>query len=268
MTLELHPRIKAFYEKVDESTRLTASADGALELLRTQELLRPHLPPSPARIVDIGGGPGIHAQWLIGDGHIVHVVDPVNRHVEQARATGATAELGDARALEAQDGTFDAALLLGPLYHLQEETDRAAALAEASRVTQPGGLVAAAAINRYASVFEHAGATTLNRDIVHASVDAILRTARYDGARGFAPSYFHTAEDLEREMTGSGLVNVRVFSIEGPAWGMLKAVEQVTGTSAQGTDLFEAVLKAARLADDHPALAVAGSHLLGLGVTS
>jgi hypothetical protein len=44
--------------------------------------------------------------------------------------------------------TCQAALLLGPLYHLPSLADRELAVQEASRVLQPGGLVFAAAINR------------------------------------------------------------------------------------------------------------------------
>jgi Methyltransferase domain len=44
---------------------------------------------------------------------------------------------GDARHLAEDDGSYDAVLLLGPLYHLTDRTDRVGALAEARRVTRP-----------------------------------------------------------------------------------------------------------------------------------
>lgn len=37
-------------------------------LVRAQELLRRFLPPAPARVLDVGGGTGIHAEWLVRDG--------------------------------------------------------------------------------------------------------------------------------------------------------------------------------------------------------
>ena len=52
------------------------------------------------------------------------------------------------------DASVDAVLLLGPLYHLTERADRVRALAEGRRVLRPGGVLAAAAISRYASAVD------------------------------------------------------------------------------------------------------------------
>lgn len=109
------PEIIAFYtEGSDEATRLTSSADGKLELIRTQELLRRHLPSAPANILDVGGGTGVHAQWLTAEGYTVHLVDPVPRHIEAAQQAGCTVELGDARQLSAPEQSYDVVLLPGP----------------------------------------------------------------------------------------------------------------------------------------------------------
>jgi SAM-dependent methyltransferase len=128
-----------------------------IEFARTKELLQRFLPPSPATVLDVGGGPGAYATWLAGRGYRVHMVDAVPLHVEQAaeRARGSfTVEVGDARRLEHEDSIFHAILLLGPLYHLTERVDRVRALAEAKRVVRPGGVVVAAAISRFASLFD------------------------------------------------------------------------------------------------------------------
>lgn len=54
-----------------EDTRLRRSPHGRLEFLRTQELIRRLLPVAGARILDIGGGTGVHAAWLAADGKSV-----------------------------------------------------------------------------------------------------------------------------------------------------------------------------------------------------
>ena len=127
-----------FYQAGDEDRRLRAPAAGRLELIRTQEILRRSLPPAPALVLDVGGGTGVHAEWLTADGYQVRLLDPVAGHVSVAIASGHDAVLGHAGDLPWGDDVADATLLLGPLYHLVSATDRAAALTEAVRVTRPG----------------------------------------------------------------------------------------------------------------------------------
>ncbi|PGH49317.1 bifunctional 2-polyprenyl-6-hydroxyphenol methylase/3-demethylubiquinol 3-O-methyltransferase UbiG [Streptomyces sp. Ru87] len=261
---ELAPEVEHFYSKaVDESGRLSLSADGRLELLRTQEILRRFLPAAPASVLDVGGGAGVHARWLVEDGYQVKLIDPVARHVEQA-AEVCAADLGDARQLTAADASYDVVQLLGPLYHLPDPQDRKAALSEARRVVKPGGLVAAAAINRYASLFEHVTYAHLHTERIEPSVSSILRTAVHDGKRGFTLAYFHRAEELAGELRDAGLADVQVFGIEGPAWSLLKALEQQSD-AGPSDELFASVLTAARMAEPYPELLAASSHLLAIG---
>ncbi|MFE7056203.1 class I SAM-dependent methyltransferase [Streptomyces californicus] len=262
--LELATSVMRFYgETVNEDSRLRSSADGRMELVRTQELLRRFLPSPPARVLDVGGGTGVHAEWLVKDGYDVTLVDPVPRHVETASAV-CPAVVGDARDLAEPNDSFDVVQLLGPLYHLPDPADRQRALLEASRVAKPGGLVAAAAINRYASLFEHVTYAHLHTERIHNSVCKILETAVYDGARGFTLSYFHRAEELVTELAAAGLEDVRVFGVEGPAWSLVKAVEQQPGDGPT-EELIASAMDAARMAEPYPELLAASSHLLAIG---
>src|SRR6478735_8445019 len=128
----------SYYEDGHELERLATW--GWLELDRTKELLGRVLPPAGARVLDVGGGPGVYAEWLAGLGYRVHLVDPVPLHVEQAaeRSSRAgltfTASVGSADPLAEDDESVDVVLLLGPLYHLTDHADRVAALREARRV--------------------------------------------------------------------------------------------------------------------------------------
>ena len=149
------------YADADESSRLRTGWF-QIEQVRTQDLILRHLPPPPATIIDAGGGAGAYACWLAARGYRVHLIDPVPKHVEQARAASAgqpehplaSAEVGDARHLAHADASADAVLLLGPLYHLVESEDRLACLREARRVLHKGGLVWGAAISRFASLLD------------------------------------------------------------------------------------------------------------------
>src|SRR3954469_15757900 len=143
--------LRRFYEyEYDEDVRLTRSPHGRLEFARTVELLERELPSPPARVLDVGGGTGLHGRWLSAAGFDVVLVDLMSEHVARAaEIDGVQAIVGDARALLLETDRFDVVLLLGPLYHLSLAADRLAALREAVRVARPGALVAAAAIGRY-----------------------------------------------------------------------------------------------------------------------
>ncbi|MER5642785.1 methyltransferase domain-containing protein [Kitasatospora sp. NPDC002227] len=250
--MALLPEITAFYSTGDEATRLTSGRTlGTLELLRTQELLRARLPGPPAEILDVGGGPGVHARWLTEDGHRVLLLDPVEHHVHQARAQQLTATLGDARQLAYQDATFDAVLLLGPLYHLPDPAHRALAWREARRVVRPGGLVAAAALNRYARLLDPAvpdGGEVAMAGLRH----------RPDGPT----SAYHSPAGLRAEAERAGLRSVSVHGVHGPAYAALRAEERRTGRRDLGPDALRSALEAARCADAYPELAVTSLHLL------
>src|SRR3954454_15185362 len=153
MAWPLDEDIQRYYDRGEERDRLTAAH--RLELIRTQELLTRVLPPPPAAVIDVGGGPGRYAAWLAGLGYEVVLVDAMPLHVEQARALGGfEARLGDARALDLADASADVVLLMGPLYHLVAREDRLRAWQEAARVVRPGGLVVAALISRFAALLD------------------------------------------------------------------------------------------------------------------
>ena len=100
------------------------------------EIIRRFLPPPPARILDVGGGPGRYALDLQAAGYVVELVDVLEAHVAQAKSAGVKlATVGDARELELADAATDAVLLLGPLYHLTERSDRVQAWTEAARAS-------------------------------------------------------------------------------------------------------------------------------------
>lgn len=63
--LELAPSVMRFYgETVNEDSRLRRSADGRMELARTQELLRRFLPPRRHACSTWEGGPGFTLNGL------------------------------------------------------------------------------------------------------------------------------------------------------------------------------------------------------------
>jgi SAM-dependent methyltransferase len=217
--VQIDAEIVAHYAGGRERGRLTA--EPSLELLRTRVLLERFLPPPPARVLDVGGGSGVHASWLAGRGYQVHLIDPVPLHVEQAAAEGGfSVAPGDARRLAEADSSYDAVLLLGPLYHLTERAERLLALSEARRVARPGGVIAAAAISRYASTLDGLFLGFVDRPGFRAVLTQGLRTGQHRNPGRepdfFTIAFFHTQDGIAAEITESGLRLQEVLPVEGP----------------------------------------------------
>src|SRR5262245_17524619 len=81
----IDPAIESYYGTGYERSRLFGGGRPSLEFVRSMELLDRLLPAPPARLLDVGGGPGTYAAPLARRGYRVHLVDPVQLHVAQAR---------------------------------------------------------------------------------------------------------------------------------------------------------------------------------------
>lgn len=227
--MELLPdEIEAYYRLGEESERLS-NEWGALERLRTQAILAKHLPPAPAVLLDVGGAAGVYAFPLAKQGYEIHLIDPVPLHVEQARshaaATGinlASIRKGDARQIDFPQRSADAVLMLGPLYHLVERSDRLRALREAHRVLKPGGVLFAASISRFASFIDGLSRGFFQdadfRKIVEADLTGGAHRNPTNKSEYFTTAYFHRPEELAVEVGEAGFADVRLLAIEGPVW--------------------------------------------------
>lgn len=224
----LPKEIEAYYQQSKESERLS-NAWGELERLRTQAILARHLPSVPAVIFDVGGGAGVYALPLAKQGYEVHLIDAVELHLEQARTSAADSGValasithGDARHLAVPSGIADAVLLLGPLYHLVERTDRLKALRECSRILKPRGVLLAAAICRFASLIDGLSRGFFRDAEFRKIVAADLTSGQHSNPTKeldyFTTAYFHRPEELSAEVGEAGFDDVQLLSIEGPAW--------------------------------------------------
>ncbi|MEO3812518.1 class I SAM-dependent methyltransferase [Sphaerisporangium sp. B11E5] len=216
--MALTPELLAYYGQDREHERLRGGR-GRLELWRTQDVLRRVLPPPPARVLDVGGGTGVHAEWLAGDGYEVELLDPIPLHVERAaRLPGVRARHGDARDLPVPDAAADAVLLLGPLYHLAVRDERVRALGEARRAVRPGGVVVAATINRRAAVLDtvYLGSYLQERERA-AAHRAAAEGVMYSPGHGFT-AYFHHPGQVPGEFADAGLPGAVRYGVEGAFW--------------------------------------------------
>jgi len=149
-------QIRDFYDSNVESE--WKRIDGRPEFLLTCRMLDRYIHPGDT-VLDIGGGPGMYSLYLAARHCNVTLLDLSPRNTEHAAAKAAETGVplrvvtGDARqAASLVDGPFDHVLLMGPLYHLQDEVDRVAAVQAALDVLKPGGILFASFINVFSGM--------------------------------------------------------------------------------------------------------------------
>ena len=269
---QLSDEILSFYRQSQESGRLTTNPKGQLEFVRTQEIVARYLPAPPAVILDVGGGSGPYACWLAKMGYEVHLVDPVDLHVEQAKeASGqqpehpiASVSLGDARSLRFSSMSADVVLLLGPLYHLIEKSERLLALSEAYRVLRNGGVMIAAGISRFASMldsfFEDRFGEPVHRSIGQDDLEPGYHRNLTDTLKYFTDAYLHRPEAFDSEIVEAGFQHQATLAVEGPAW-LFESFEGYW----KDPELRPMVLDLIRKVEAEPSLVGMSAHIIAIG---
>jgi ubiquinone/menaquinone biosynthesis C-methylase UbiE len=226
-TFLISDEIDAFYSGASEETRLKLGL-GPLEYERNQELIQRYLPKEICVIADVGGGPGIYAEWLSLLGHQVYLIDPVLKHIQQAKKRARRLKNpfqcihGESQTLSLADGAVDMVLLHGPLYHLQIKEHRLNAINEAKRVLKKDGIILGFAINFAASAITG----LLNGLIHHTDFFEMCKQELKNGLHhpvinwpGLLPiAYFHKAEELQQEFESAGLITIDLLAVESFIW--------------------------------------------------
>lgn len=250
----------AYYDGGQEVGRFSKGI-GPLELARTQELIARYLPPPPAVVCDVGGGPGVYSFWLASLGYDAHLIDVTPLHIELAQRSVkkdgapqlASMAVGDARALNRPDESADAVIMHGPLYHLTEREDRLLALAEAKRVLRPGGVLLAFAITRYASTI----VGLIQGWVWDADYLEMVREELATGQHRRPPSwptlfttaFFHHPDDLGAEVEEAGMAHKETLAVQGPAWMVPEFTE-----SWKDAEKRDVILKVARMMEKEPVM--------------
>jgi SAM-dependent methyltransferase len=260
-------RIRDYYNKVMENGRFD-SPHGRLEFLRSKIIIGRVLPPVPASVLDVGGGVGVYSFWLAGLGHKVSIIDLSPRHMELVAEKNAAAggkitdvKVGDATDLPYGDGLFDAVLLMGPLYHLQDRLTRIKALRESRRVLKPGGVLVAAFICRYAALIDGYRYNMFSDpeyvELVRKGLESghHLPPAHTDDY--FTEAYLSEPSEIPGELAEAGFGNSVVHAVEGLGW-IIPGLEEKLSNDTERDLLLEWLDKT----DTAPSFLGVSSHFL------
>jgi ubiquinone/menaquinone biosynthesis C-methylase UbiE len=265
-------KVIRYYQSFDEWGRLDREP---LEFLINWHYIRQFLPPS-GNILDNGAGPGKYSMALAQHGYRVTLTDLTPRLVDIARdkavELGLTNQIdgfyvADARDLRHwKEGQFDAALMMGPLYHLQDEEDRNAAVKELYRVTKKDGIVFVAFMSRVRHVLN--SLLEPQRWKPNDQLDTIrqfMKTGIFDhhDEGRFTGAYYFPIDEIQPFMESHGFETLHL--IGSTNLGAVFTPEQWEYWQNRGEKEFEKLLNLLiELAKDPYVLGVS-SHLLYIG---
>lgn len=180
--------------------------------------------PTHGSILEVGAATGGYTLELAKRGYSITAVDLSAANMELCRKRLAgeglqgqvrlvLADARDLREVTARD--FDVVLLMGPLYHLVEETDRKKALQEVFDRLRTGGIVFSSFISRFGIMGD------LLRTVPHwiedkAEVESILERGRdpYDYPRGGFRGYFAEVSEIPPLHEAIGFETLTLAGVE------------------------------------------------------
>ncbi|WP_037287941.1 class I SAM-dependent methyltransferase [Saccharibacillus sacchari] len=261
-----------YYSAFDEWGRLQREP---LEFTINLHHILTHLP-TVGRVLDNGAGPGQYSMALAGKGYRMTLIDLTPRLVEIAEAKAN--ELGrsdsfdgfhtrDARDLEGiPNEHFDAALMLGPMYHLQQEKDRVRAIQELYRVTKPGATVFVAFMPRTAFLRTSlAQPNNWKPNHTAAGLDRLMTTGAFDHADEgrFTGAYYFDVNEIAPFMHEQGFENVKIIASSSIAGTM--TTEQWNYWRQRGEEEFNRVVQQLVDVSDDPHILGMSPHVLYIG---
>ena len=265
-------KVQSYYDASNEWERFD-TPEGKLEFELTLPIITSYIS-QKAEILDLGGGPGRYTIELAKLGHILHLADLSQSLLEVAKQKIDEFGIGNVKSITQvnavdlsvyADSSFDAVLLLGPLYHLTDETERQSCVKEVRRVLKENGVVFAAfiphlsgAIGVVDRMFHNpakVNAETLNRvfeqGIYHNLVDW-----------GWQEAYFPTSNELVSLFSSNGFSKVLLRSVRG--WGDTIA-EQIYQLKDENLETYRTVMDLINNTADDSSIIEMCSHAIYVG---
>lgn len=264
-------KIIEYYSQFDEWGRLDREP---IEFHVNWHFIKKYMPKT-AYVLDNGAGPGKYSMKLAKEGYHVTLTDLTPKFVEMAKNKAKDLHLeaqfngfytADARSLDMmKNEQFDAALMLGPMYHLQEEHDRIKAVKELNRVTKKNGLVFVAFMPRMRHILTSLLSPKDWKPNDH--MDAILQfsqSGRFNHADEgrFTGAYYFNIEDINPFMEAQGFEGLKLI---GSNAGSILSDESWNYWRAKGEQELDKIIRLITEKATDPYLLGLSAHLLYIG---
>lgn len=264
--LLVEKNVHDFYNSTSEEDRLTQGL-GPLEFERNKQLIERYLTKENCHILDVGGGTGKYSEWLAAKGHSVILIDPIQKHIKQAKVRASKqkevfdAQLGEARRLDFPDSSQDIVILHGPLYHLQDKTERQKAIQEAKRVLKAEGIILGFAINYTASTLVALLQGLIHDETIYNMCLTELTTGIHNAPQDMPGvldgAFYHKQEELENEFQELGFKNLNLYAVEGLIW-----LNKNYFTTRGNKDKFRKILELTKITEQDKNLISLSPHMM------
>lgn len=239
-----------------------------LERDLTWRYLKRYLP-AQGSIIEVGAATGVYTVELARQGYAVTAVDMSavllqecrRRLVENGLDQQVRIILGDARSLDhVEQREFDAAMLMGPLYHLVSESDRKKALGEVYVRLKKGGVVFSTFISRF-GVLGDLLKKMPDWIFDHAEVRSFLEAGKRpdDAPAGGFRGYFTRMEEIAPLHEAIGFQTIHIAGVEPAISADDESYNQLEGKNRElWLNLFEEI-------SSQESIIGASRHLLYIG---
>lgn len=134
---QIESDLATFYNA--ESATRDQKAPGGRRRSLSADSMKQALPAAPARVLDLGAGPGLDSRTLVAAGYQVTAFDLATENAKRCVSYGAPAVVGTIQKLPFASSSFDALWSLSVLMHIHDEAIDAS-LQEIQRVLRPGAI--------------------------------------------------------------------------------------------------------------------------------
>ena len=229
--METMDYLNDYYGQYDEDGRLNRNRRGELEYLTTMGYIQAYLKPGD-RVLEVGAGTGRYSLTIAELGAEVTAVEPVKHNLEILRGKIVSGQ--DVTALEEaaenlsmlESGSYDMTLLLGPMYHLATEEQRMQAMAEAIRVTKPGGVIMVAYCIAEGSILKYG----FGQHNIAQLIGSGQLSPRDFGFRNQPEDVFMMLRkaDIDRMMRGFPVQRMHYVAVDGAGYFMQDMLERLS----------------------------------------